>query len=306
MIRPVPEWTRPVAVAVLTAFVSACGGGGGGGGGGQSPSVSSGPLNGSWLVTTSFTPEIEGVCPADPLNGVLLDFDFCEICETDPDSCRGVCDAYIVSSPVVTAGGLGAIEFAIPPLPTFAFNVTGAFYNAGSDSTYDLSFRALADYGHVTESGWETSVECCIYTGNALVLDGDGDLVIDPEAFVGCCGTLILSGTRVGSLQAEDAEPLGPLHGAFQPRGAAPHAMVLEILAGGVGVAVQGLGEGGEPLVIELPLAGDGRFGFETIGRERSLLLSGRLDRAGGIAAGRLSFSRGTERLEGRFSLAAD
>jgi len=152
-------------------------------------------LAGSWSVSGVFTTpdlceEVTG------LESQTIELVFCDPCELDAGSDL---DAYDVLAPY-TEGSLAALYLEVP-VPTFPrFSITGEYYLASLDRTFELS-ATFGDTGDADCDSFSSSVSCNIYFGNALV-DGPDGLDIGPDALFVCSGRLELSGTRsaLGSL----------------------------------------------------------------------------------------------------------
>ena len=82
-----------------------------------------------------------GPCPATPLDGAVLELEYCPPCAEDPDldACDGHCAVYFGSSASIGPGEFGAIHDEQPELRHFGLLVDGTFYVPGEDLTYDRS-----------------------------------------------------------------------------------------------------------------------------------------------------------------------
>lgn len=290
----------------LAPLFAACGGGGGGGDTSQNPAGGGGPLAGTWNVTTSFVPEgpFGGDCAADVLGPFVATLQFCQPCEDGPEGCGASCDAYLATADVLALGDMGAIEIADPAPGALEFSLTGDFFVAASDLTFELSFGS-GDYGILTEDGWECSADCAVYAGNALVPDPaePGELTVDPKATPLCTGRLHMVGTRAAALTAvREAGTASRFVGRFLPREGEPLTMRLERGPARVLVALE---QGAVELVLEAPLSPEGRFALELATEQERIALDGLLD-GSDAAVGRLAIEGPERALAGRFVLLAD
>lgn len=232
-------------------------------------------LGGAWSVASRFVPD-ESCDPEQvpTLDDFLLQLTFCQACEAEAGQAA---DVYYGSGGT-TQGTLGAINFQTPVLDPLRFALSGDYYLASADLTFDASI-GLFDTGSTDCESFQCLVSCDIYEGNALVPDGDGGYGIDPEAFLLCTGQMEYLGSRVGLYSGRESHL-----GTWQASDGTSRQAVLVIDRGEVQLSVA-LDPGTElaAVLVSGRLADDRSFTLDQRGEpgSMSLFATGRIDEQG-------------------------